>query len=40
MADNELIIQFQSSNDLLNDARSIIDEARKAAYTAINITLV
>lgn len=40
MADNEIIIQFQSSNDLLNDARSIIDGARKAAYTAINITLV
>ncbi len=40
MADNEIIIQFQSSNDLLSDVRSIIDGARKAAYTAINIALV
>ena len=39
MADMELM-QYTHTDDILADARAIIDGAREKAYKAINITLV
>lgn len=40
MANNNLIISFQRSDNLLEDARHIIEGARQLAFSAINVTLV
>ena len=38
--DDALTIEYVNSNDIVNDACSIIDTAQKVAYSTVNITLV
>lgn len=40
MANEDFILSFKRSDDLLDDARHIIDGARMTAYSAINVMLV